>query len=220
MYYVFTQIVRFGSGVDHYQIYLLASLVIWNFFSEMTSAAVTCLVARENLLRKINFPRLVVPFSLTLSALYHVALNAIVVVAFALISGLTPRLSWLGLFPLLVFVGMFAAGISLILCSLYVRFRDLAPVWEVALQMLFWASPIIYVATFAPESVRAILGANPLSAAMTQMRVWFVDPTAPSAADVLGGTIYLLVPLAIVVASVVIGALLFKSIAPRAAEEV
>ena len=61
LYFVFTEIVRFGDGVKHYPVYLLSSIVLFTFFSETTSRGVTSLVERENLLRKIRFPRMVIP---------------------------------------------------------------------------------------------------------------------------------------------------------------
>ena len=71
IYVVFTEVVRFGEGVEHYPVYLLTSIVLFSFFSEATSRGVTSLVERENLLRKIRFPRLVIPLSVALAALFN-----------------------------------------------------------------------------------------------------------------------------------------------------
>ena len=67
LYVVFTQVVRFGDDVKHYPVYLLSSIVLFTFFSEATSRGVKSLVERENLLRKIRFPRLVIPLSVALT---------------------------------------------------------------------------------------------------------------------------------------------------------
>jgi ABC-2 type transport system permease protein len=218
MYFVFTHIVRFGGDVPHYPIYLLTSIVIWTFFAEVTALGVGCLLAHEHLMRKINFPRFVIPFSLAMTTGYQFLLNAVVVLIFALASGVNPRLSWLGMIPLLAFFWVFSVGVALSLASLYVRFRDVQPIWEVGSQVLFWASPIIYVASFPPESVRGLLASSPISATMTQMRFWFIDPSAPTAAQVLGGRIYLLIPIAITIGCAVLGILLFRNVAARIAE--
>lgn len=218
MYFVFTNVVGIGDDVPHYPIYLLTSIVIWTFFAEITATGVGCLVQHEHLMRKINFPRFVIPFSLALTTGYQFMLNGIVVLIFALASGVYPRLSWLGMIPLLAFFWLFSVGVALSLASLYVRYRDVQPIWEVLSQVLFWGSPIIYVASFPPESVRGLLACSPISSTLTQMRFWFIDPAAPTAANILGGRIYLLIPLAIGVGAAVLGYFLFRSIAPRVAE--
>lgn len=218
MYFVFTKVVGVGGDVPHYPIYLLTSIVIWTFFAEITATGVGCLLAHEHLMRKINFPRLVIPFSLALTTGYQFLLNGVVVLVFALASGVYPRLSWLGMIPLLIFFWIFSVGVALSLASLYVRFRDVQPIWEVLSQVLFWASPIIYVASFPPESVRQILACSPISSTLTQMRFWFIDSNAQTAADILGGPVYLLIPIAIGFGSALLGYLLFRSVAPRVAE--
>ncbi len=218
MYFVFSKVVRVGGDVPHYPIYLLTAIVMWTFFAEVTSTGVSCLVSHEHLMRKINFPRLVVPFSLALTNGYQFLLNGVVVLVFAIASGVEPRLSWLGMIPLLAFFWMFSVGVALSLASLYVRYRDVQPIWEVASQVLFWASPIIYVASFPPENIRVPLAASPISSCMTQMRFWFIDPAAPTAANILGGRVWLLLPIGIGIGCAVLGYLLFRSVAPRVAE--
>ena len=219
MYFVFTHIVKFGTAVPNYPIYLLTSLVVWGYFAETTATGVTCLVAHENLLRKIRFPRLMIPLSLALTSAYQLVLNVGVVVAFMLLSGIGPRWTWLAAIPLIACFCLFTVGVTMGLASVYVRFRDTNPIWEVFSQLLFWASPIIYVATFPPPSVRELLAASPVSATLTQLRVWLIDPAAPTAADVLGGKIYLLIPVAIAISCMVLGVLVFGYMAPRVAEE-
>jgi ABC-2 type transport system permease protein len=219
MYFVFEYIVRFGEGVDHYPIYLLMSIVLWTYFAETTARGVNSLVGHQNLMRKINFPRFVVPFSLALTSGYQLAMNTIVLLVFALASGLTPRVSWLAAVPLVVLFAVLTVGVAMMLSTVYVRFRDTQPIWEVVSQVLFWGSPIIYVATFPPEPARTVLAASPVSSTLTQMRHWFIDPTAPTAADVLGGTAMLLIPIAIAALCVIGGVLTFGRLAPRIAEE-
>ena len=101
LYFVFTEVVRLGDDIEHYPVYLLTSIVLFTFFSETTSRGVTSLVERENLLRKVRFPRLVIPLSVALHALFNLGLNLIVVFVFVLASGIEPRVSWLELIPLL-----------------------------------------------------------------------------------------------------------------------
>lgn len=220
LYVVFTEIIRFGEGVEHYPVYLLSSIVLFTFFSETTSRGVVSLVDRENLLRKIHFPRLVIPLAVALHAMFNLVLNLVVVFIFVLISGIEPRLEWLELIPLVVLLAAFAVGLAMMLSALYVRFRDVEPIWEVALQLLFYGSPVLYVITFVPESVREIAAMNPIATVLTQVRHAVIDPNAPTAADVLGGTALLLVPLAIVAAVFALGFWVFARETPRIAENI
>ena len=145
LYFVFTKIVKFGEGVKYYPVYLLSGIVLFTFFSETTSRGVTALIERENLLRKMRFPRMVIPLSVALHSLFNLGLNLIVVFIFIFASGITPTLDWLQIPLLIGMLVIFATGVTMLLSALYVRFRDVEPIWEVALQLLFYGSPIIYV---------------------------------------------------------------------------
>ena len=219
LYVVFTEIVRFGGDVKHYPVYLLTALVLFTYFSETTSRGVISLVERENLLRKMRFPRMVVPMAVALHALFNLGLNLIVVFIFVLASGIEPRLAWLELIPLIALMVLFASGVTMFLSAMYVRYRDVEPIWDVVLQMLFYASPIIYVASTYPDSVESVAMANPIAAIATQARHVLIDPEAPSAAEVIGGTAWLLVPLAVIVLVTLLGFWVFMREAPRIAEE-
>ena len=145
LYFVFTEIVKFGKGVDHYPVYLLSSIVLFTFFSETTSRGVSALVERENLLRKMRFPRMVIPLAVALHSLFNLGLNLIVVFVFIFASGIEPTLDWLQIPLLIAMLVTFAVGVAMLLSALYVRYRDVEPIWEVALQLLFYGSPVIYV---------------------------------------------------------------------------
>lgn len=218
IYVVFTHVVRFGSGIDHYAAYLLMSIVLWTFFAETTNGAVRSLITRENLLRKIRFPRLVIPLSVSLTAFFNLGLNLVAVVVFAMLSGVRPQLGWLEVPVLVALLFVLATGVGMLLSALYVRFRDLEPIWDVALQVLFYGSPILYVASTYPESVRRFLGASPIAAILTEMRRAFIDADAPGAASVVGGAPWLLVPLGIVFGIFALGWWVFNHEAPRIAE--
>jgi ABC-2 type transport system permease protein len=218
LYVVFTEVVRFGEGVENYPVYLLAAIVLFTFFGETTTRGVTSLIERENLLRKIRFPRLVIPLAVTLHALFNLGLNLIVVFVFVLASGIGPRLSWLELVPLVAVLILFATGMTMLLSALYVRYRDMQPIWEVVLQILFYASPVIYVTETIPASIRQEAMASPITAVLTQMRHVLIDPSAPTAAEVMGGPGWLLIPLAVVVATFALGTWVFMREAPRIAE--
>jgi ABC-2 type transport system permease protein len=202
LYLVFTHIVRFGDRVPHYPVVLLAGIVVFNFFSEATSGGLGSLVARENLLRKVAFPRASVPISVSLTAAANLSLGIVVVYFFAVIDGVTPSGTWLLFLGAVLAVVALATAMSLLLAVLYIRYRDVQPIWEVALQLLFWGSPIIYTIESVPGSVRELVMLSPLAVAIQQGRHWLVESSTDSAGEAIGGAVRLLVPLAIFLAVV------------------
>jgi ABC-2 type transport system permease protein len=216
---VFTQFVKI-SGTSHYSVVLLQDIVIFTFFADATIGSVASLVDRENLVRKIHFPRMVVPLAVVLTAGFNFLLNLAVVMVFALASGVEPRLSWLELPLLLAFLCVFVIGIAMLLSSLYVRFRDVQPIWEVVAQALFYASPVIYPIEKIPvRSWEKIVMCNPLSAVLTQARHAVIDPHAPSAAYAIGGYARLAIPIGLVAVIFLLGLWWFNREAPRIAEQ-
>jgi ABC-2 type transport system permease protein len=219
LYIVFTEVVHFGEGVKHYPVYLLTSIVLFTFFSETTNRGVTSLVDRENLLRKVRFPRLVIPLSVALHAMFNLGMNLIVVFIFVFASGIEPRWDWLQMPLLIGILVVLATGTAMLLSALYVRFRDMEPIWEVVLQVLFYASPVIYVVVpTVPESAREYVVANPIGTVLTQMRHALIDPEAPTAITVLGGWSRLVIPLGIVAVVFALGSWVFARETPRIAE--
>lgn len=223
LYVVFTQIIRLGSGVEFYPVALLLGVVLFTFFSEATASALGSLVEREALIRKVEFPRLAIPLSAVLTALMNVALNLIAVVVFLLIAGGHVRVSWLELPFLVLALALFATGIGMLLSALYVRYRDVKPIWEVALQILFYGSPIFYpidVVIETSELAAKLMMLNPLAAIIQQGRHALIAPSHPSAGDVLGSDLLLAAPIAITLAVVALGFWVFSRRAPGIAEEI
>jgi ABC-2 type transport system permease protein len=218
LYVVFTHVVRFGGDIEHYPLKLLLAIVLWSYFAEATGQALTSLVQREGLLRKIPFPPAVIPLSVALTSAFNLGLNLVVLLLFVLVTGIAPTAAWLELLPLLLVLLALTVAVSMLLAVLYVPFRDMGPIWDVATQMLFWGTPIIYVIETAPESVRELMMVNPLAAVIEQARHAVVDPAAPSAAASIGGAGRLLVPLAIVVALLALSLWLYRRARPTLAE--
>ena len=218
LYLVFTEVFSLGKSIPHYPVYLLTSIMLWTLFVETTAGCVQCLVAREALLRKVRFPRLVIPLSVGLTALFNLAINSIVIIGFALASGVAPRWSWLELPFLVALMAILAIGTGMLLSILYVRFRDIQPIWDVTTQVLFYCSPIIYTAAKYPANVVRLAMCNPIAAILTQMLHAFIDPNEHSAAVVIGGAVRLLIPLGIIAGMFALGLWFFNREAPRIAE--
>ena len=218
IYLVFSEIAGLDANVENYGVYILFGLVLFQFFSEATNGCVRCLAVRENLLRKMRFPRLVIPLSVVLTAIFNLAGTLAAALIFAVAAGVYPTWSWLELPVIIVAVGAFATGVGLLLSALFVRYRDVAPIWEVASQMLFYISPILYVTTLVPEQYRDWFLVNPLAVLLTEMRAAVVDTSAPHPWDLVGAA-PLLAAGALVVIAVVLGLYVFNRQAPRIAEE-
>lgn len=220
LYVVFTEIVRFGKDVPHYPVVLLAGIVVFNFFSEATSGGLMSLVQRENLLRKVAFPRAAVPVAVSLTAAANLGLGLAVVIVFALIDGVDPSVAWFGFIGAVATIVVLATAVAVLLATLFVRFRDVRPIWEVVLQLLFWGSPIIYtIESVENDTFRHLMMCNPLATLIQQARHWLVEPSTGSAADAIGGSARLLIPLAIFLLLVVVSVWAFRRADPHMAED-
>jgi ABC-2 type transport system permease protein len=209
-------------GEKFYGAQLLGSIVLFTFFAEATSGAVRSVVDRENLVRKIHFPRLVIPISVVLLALFNLGLNLIVVAIFAVSAGVHPMLSWLELPLIIGALIAFATGMAMLLSALFVHFRDIQPIWEVISQILFYASPVIIsIQTVIDKLSHTLLHVymlNPLAVIFQQFRHAMITKATPAAGEVLGGWSALFGALAIVVVIFVVGFAVFNKAAARIAE--
>jgi ABC-2 type transport system permease protein len=219
LYVVFALIISFGKGIKDFPVLLLMNIVLISFFQEATGAAIPALVSRENLVRKMQFPRLVIPMAILVNAMMNFALNILAVFVFMLIYGVEPRLSWL-LFPLAVLpLIVLTAGLAMLLSALYVRYRDMAPIWGVISQVLFYASPIFYtIERVSEHHVARWYLFNPIASVMQQARYWMVGGTQGTSYW-MGGRGWLLVPAGIVVVLCVLGYWIFNRMAPQIAED-
>jgi ABC-2 type transport system permease protein len=226
----FTQIARIGQGPgsgpgepEHfYGAQLLGSIVLFTFFAEATAGSVRSVLDSEALVRKIQFPRLVIPLSVVLLALFNLSLNLVVVFIFSLAAGVRPMLSWLELPMIIGMLAVLATGTAMLLSSLFVYFRDVAPIWEVLTQVLFYASPVIIPLSLVQQKLSATLVhlymMNPLATVLQQFRHAMINPATPSAASGLGSQLALLAPIAIVLAVFALGFVVFNRAAPYVAE--
>ncbi|HVY97542.1 MAG TPA: ABC transporter permease [Solirubrobacterales bacterium] len=219
---VFTQVFKVGSEkVDHYPVFLLLGIVLFGFFQESTTNSVTSVVSQEGVVRKTQFPRLVIPLSTVITGAFNFGLNLIIVVVFILAFGVEPAWTWL-LFPLaLVPLFMLTAAVSMALSVLYVRFRDVAIIWTVGAQVLFYATPILYPVNFKEGGdFEHLLMVNPLAVIFEQVRIWVLhEPGAPTVVDAAGGWLGLLPALAIFVGACAFAVWIFNREAPRIAED-
>jgi ABC-2 type transport system permease protein len=216
---VFTQAFHLGSRVPHYAVLLLLNIVLFGFFQEATSTAVNSIVNQESVVRKTQFPRLVIPLAVVLNSVFNLVLNLVVVFVFILAFGISPRWSWLLFGVVLAGLFVIATAISMILSSLNPRFRDVGIIWSVISTALFYGTPVLYAIEIVSRPLRDVVALNPLAPLFEEARKWVIDPHAPGAAAAAGGYAKLLVPIGIYVAVCVLAVWIFNREAPRIAEE-
>lgn len=218
IYLVISQVLRFGDRIQDFPLQLILGLVLFQYFTEATNAALKSISAKESMMRKMQFPRIVIPLSVNLSASISLLFNLLGVFLLFIVTGLDPRFSWL-LVPL-VAVALIAltTTLSMFLAVAYVRSEDVGQAWSLTLRALFYATPILYTLAIIPESIRPLIAANPLTPLIGQARIWVIDPNAATSAELVGTVPGVLVPIAITVVIAVSGIWLFNRDAPRAAE--
>lgn len=216
---VFTEAFDLGDTVRHYPVLLLFNIVLFGLFQDATTQAVGSIVSQEAVVRKTQFPRIVIPLAVVLTSVFNFAVNLIVVLGFVLVAGISPRWTWL-LFPVIVAVlVVLTTATSMTLSALYPRFRDTAIIWSVTVTALFYATPVLYPLEMVSETLARVLSMNPLSPLFELARKWVIDPDAPGPAAAAGGAEWLLVPAVIFAAICVVAVWVFDREAPRIAEE-
>jgi ABC-2 type transport system permease protein len=224
LYLVFARIFRLGDISQYYPLALLIGVVLYTFFADATNLGMSSIVARESLLRKLSFPRLGIPTSTTLAAAITLGVNLVVVGVFVAWNQIPPRLNWLLLVPLLLEFYVFILGVSLVLATLFVRFRDIGQIWELATALILYATPIIYPVGFLPEWARTIAFLNPITQILQDVRaiVLYQDlaPNRITAAEAFNSSAGRLIPIAITFAVFGLGLWMFKKQEPWFAERV
>lgn len=225
LYIVFVKFLRFdrGSGIEHFSVYLLLGVVMWTFFTEATSQGMSAIVARGDLIRKVNFPKYIIVISGTISALINLILNLAVVSVFIVLNGVDIRASVL-LFPLdILELYIFALAIAFLLSALYVKYRDISHIWEVFLQGAFYATPILYsVSMVTTQSVTAgkILLLNPVAQVIQDARFNLITHTAETTNHLIHSKLIVLIPYVIVLLFITFSAWYFRKSQKYFAENV
>lgn len=217
---VFTQVFRLGSQVENYAPMLLLNILLFQFFSQATEQASTSVVRSESVVRKMQFPRLVIPLAVVLTNLFQLGLSLLVVFAFIVLYGVDPLWTWL-LFPVaLVALIVLTTAVAMLLSTAYVWIRDIGILWSVSATAFFYGAPILYPFDVAPEKFQDVIMLNPLTPIFLQIREWIFDPDAPGAVEAADGdTLLLVIPIGIAIAACIAAPILFGRAAPRVAEE-
>lgn len=223
MYLVFAKFLRFGDEIPHYPVYLLVGTVLWNFFIECTNQGIQSLLIRSDLMRKIAFPKWIIVLSATTTALINLGINFVVIILFSFFSGIAPNLGWL-LVPFLILeLYLLSLGLALLLGSVNIRYRDVQSIWEVLVQALFYAVPIIYpiqmVATYSNFTAHLLM-LNPIAQVIQDVRSLLVTDATLTSWEILPHFLLNFIPLLLVGLVFIAGMLVFKRKSKYFAEEI
>lgn len=187
LYVVFVNFIGLGKDIPHFPAYLLFGIVLWNFFSEMTSQSLTAIVDRGDLIRKIRIPRWMIIAASSFSALINLGLNLVIVAVFMAVDGVQVSGSVIWLPFILAEIYIFSLGVSLLLATAFVKYRDVRYIWEVVLQALFYLTPILYELTRIEQVwLQKIVMLNPMAQAIQDARNVLITPQTITLAEVYG----------------------------------
>lgn len=220
LYIVFAKFLKVGDQIPHYPIYLLTGIVLWNFFAEVTNGSVTAIVDKGGLLRKINFPKYVILLATSFSALINLAINAIVIVGFAIFFKVDVSFAAISLPLLILELFVFALAVGFLLSALFVRYRDVNYIWEVFMQGMFYATPILYPLTLVPGNFANFLLLNPVAQIIQDVRHVAITPATETIATLYGTPLARLMPIAFVIIVTIVAITYFRSRSKNFAEEV
>ena len=223
LYVVFGQLLRFGDDIPHYPVYLLAGITMWTFFTECTNQGIQAMIIRGDLIRKISFPKYIVVVSATLTAVINMLINLIVVIVFALLNGVELSWTWL-LVPVSIFeLYILSLGISFLLGAINVKYRDITSIWDVCIQALFYAAPIIYPISMvvSTSAVAAkILLLNPIAQVIQDVRYNLITPETTTTWNYIGNFWLQILPILLIIVIFVWGVLYFRKKSKFFAEEI
>lgn len=213
--FVFSSIFNFrNSGTPNYPLELLTGLLMFQFFSEGTVNGMNALLAKSQLVTKIYIPRWTIILGSSVNALFIYGMNLIVLSVFFIVYGITPSVPAILMFfflSLLLYILIIA--FSFLTAPLLVRFRDLSMIWEVLLQILMYASPIIYPLAMMPEYIQKIMLFNPLAFIIHFSKRGLIENYFTNFSNVLYLTIGVIVIFAV-------SLLIYKKTERRVAEEI
>jgi ABC-2 type transport system permease protein len=174
LYLVFSVFVRWD--VENYRLYLLLGIILWNFFAEVTLNSMVLLEGKASILKKIYFPRWIVIIASSVTSLLTLLLNIVVFFIFFFASGAKLHPSSLLLVLYLAELYLLSVGMAFLLCGVYPKFRDTHHMWEVFVQLGFWATPIVYPIALVPQQYHHLIFLNPAARIVQGCREALIGP--------------------------------------------
>ena len=172
LYIVFTMFMK--QSAPHYKLFLLLGIMLWTFFSEATIAGMNGFIGNYTLIRKVYLPRIVLVIASVSSAFVGLLFNLAIFFLFALFDGIEWHWRMLWFLPLVLALDLLALGVGLLLSIVVVKIRDTINLWEVAIQLGFWLTPVMYPMSTVPEKWRFYMYLNPMSGILDYSRNFLV----------------------------------------------
>ena len=159
--FVFPYILR--VPVENYTIFMIVALIPWNFFTMAVTTGTSCITANGEILKKVYFPREIIPISITVSQLINFLITCIIMFIFIIFSGVGFSIHFL-MFPLIILIQfILILGINFILSAVTVFVNDIAHFVQVAMTLGFYATPIVYLSSMLPEKFQWVMHINPMA---------------------------------------------------------
>ena len=219
LWIVFARVFRLSGSVSNFALYRIIGIVLSTFTTDGVGSALSSIGRGASIIRRLSFPRIVIPVSATVAALMTFGINLSAVVVFLVAAQVRPEPDWLLLLPLFVELYAFILGLGLLIATLYVRLRDVQQIWELIAQLLVFATPVMYPITILPRWAQIVEYCNPLVQVMQDARALILGSSGqPTISSVMWGEGARIIPISIALGTLAIGLFGFSRDAPRLAE--
>lgn len=196
----------------YYVIFVCIGLIPWTFFTTSVAQSAYTIIANGNIIKKVYFPREILPLSIVTSGMINFLISTLIIVAFCFIYGLGLT-KYIIFFPLILIIQfILQLGIAFILSAVTVYFRDLEHFVQIILQVMFYATPIVYGKDDIPEAFKFIINLNPMAHIINAYRSIFYEQTAPNM-KIIG------ILFAVSVVFCIVGYVIFRKLQKGFAEE-
>jgi len=212
--FVFSKVIGRGAGIEHYSLQLITGIILWNFFAEGTMSGLTSLFNKANIITKVYFPRWIIVVSSTLNNLLVFCMSLVILVGFFIFYQVCPSPGEIAVALLyIIAIYILVISFSFMAAPLYLKFRDLSLIWEVLLQALFFAAPIIYPLYMIPEQYHKLILANPMGMLIHYSKMVLIEHRFPSFGNhlILAG---------VLIVTFIISLLYFNKVRKRIAEDI
>jgi len=210
--YAFVFQVILKSEIPNYTVYLCCGLIPWQYFSAVIMRGAACVIDNGNIIKKVYFPREILPISVVTSEGVNFLISTIIILGFAIFGGIGLSINILWYFVVLIIQYIVSIGFAFIVSSFTVYFRDLLHLLSIIIQLLFYATPIVYATSAVPVELQWIVKINPMSYLIDAYRNIFYNKMPPEITE-------LLICLGMGLALCVIGYFTFRKLEKRFAEE-
>ena len=207
---VFPYIMRIQQ--EHYLVFLITGIIPWVFFTSVVTSGCNCVWTNGGIIKKVYFPREILPISVVLASLINFLISVIIILIFAIFGGIGIS-KYLLLLPLIALIqSCLSLGFLLILSAINVYVRDIEYIVQFIVNLVFYATPILYTSDMFPQNFRMILYLNPMAHIIDAYRAIFYYKTMPN--------LYSLSSIGIVsIIILIMGYLIFKKLEKGFAEE-